>query len=286
MALPAPSPRGSSVTCWGHPPGPLCCPSPGHPVPRPRPSSHLAVSVLAVGILAGCRVPAAFLPRDPRRCSLLPPRTLVFLLTWPAGQACLACPARMTGRAHLPAHAHLSIYAHLCLCTSLCPPVPPAPPCQPPSRGSQHAQWSCHCPALIPSSSLPSPSLDSQGQPPPTHHHGSIPGFPLPHSPRSRQASRAQPLRTTPFRAGCPHGLPAAPRVPLLQPVGRLRPHPTAVPAPSQGAPLHSPAPPSPCHRPSPPEDRPSAGLGTGGAWLAPTLLGAHRGGALGGQAA
>ena len=54
MALPAPSPRGSSVTCCSHPPGPVCCPSPGHPAPRPRPSSHLAVSVLAVGIRGGC----------------------------------------------------------------------------------------------------------------------------------------------------------------------------------------------------------------------------------------
>lgn len=106
MALPVPSPRGSSVTCCSHPPGPVCCPSPGHPALRPHPSSHLAISVLAVGIRGGClphsfrgtREGAPLFLQDPRLPAHLAGRPCLPRLPcscdWPCPPAHLCSPAR------------------------------------------------------------------------------------------------------------------------------------------------------------------------------------------------
>lgn len=141
--------------------------------------------------------------------------------------------------AHLPARAHL--------------PRPVSHPQGAPNMPSAHApaQFLFHPPASPPHLLTPWAS---------THQPtivGAFRGPPSPTAPRSRQASGAQPLRTTSFRAARPDGLPAALWLPLLQPAGRLQPHPMAVPAPPQG-PCTPQPPPSPCHHPSPPEEGPS----------------------------
>lgn len=125
-------------------------------------------------------------------------------------------------------------------CSHLCPlprPAshPPGAPNMPSGRAT--AQLSFHPPASPPHLLIP------RASPHQLTIMGVFRGSPSRTAPGADKPAEPSLSAQLPSGQGAQTGLPAAPRVPLLQPVGRLRPHPTAVPAPSQGAPLHSPAP-------------------------------------------